>query len=145
MIIAIDFDGTCVAHDYPNIGKDIGAVPVIKDWVQRGHKIILLTMRDGKEFEAAKNWFKTFEIPLYGANENPDQKNWVKTNKIFANMYIDDAALGCPLRVDPMISIKPFVDWNQVKIMFDEIENGIKPFGNTTAHKSIVEEKNGKS
>ena len=26
MIIAIDFDGTCVTHEYPKIGKDIGAV-----------------------------------------------------------------------------------------------------------------------
>ncbi len=25
MIIAIDFDGTCVTHMYPKIGRDIGA------------------------------------------------------------------------------------------------------------------------
>jgi hypothetical protein len=25
-IIAVDFDGTCVTHEYPSIGKDIGAV-----------------------------------------------------------------------------------------------------------------------
>ena len=27
MIIAIDFDGTCVTDEFPKIGKDIGAVP----------------------------------------------------------------------------------------------------------------------
>ena len=26
MIIAVDFDGTCVTHDFPRIGKDIGAI-----------------------------------------------------------------------------------------------------------------------
>ena len=26
MIIAVDFDGTCVTHEYPNVGKNIGAV-----------------------------------------------------------------------------------------------------------------------
>jgi hypothetical protein len=30
MDICIDFDGTCVTHEFPNIGKDIGAIPVLK-------------------------------------------------------------------------------------------------------------------
>jgi hypothetical protein len=33
MIIAVDFDGTCVTHDFPHVGKDIGAVPVLKELV----------------------------------------------------------------------------------------------------------------
>ena len=37
MIIAIDFDGTCVTHDYTRIGKDFGAVPVLKKIVENGH------------------------------------------------------------------------------------------------------------
>lgn len=35
MIIAIDFDGTCVTHEYPNIGRDIG--PVLRKLVENGH------------------------------------------------------------------------------------------------------------
>ena len=31
MIIAIDFDGTCVTHDFPRVGSDIGAIPVLKN------------------------------------------------------------------------------------------------------------------
>ena len=46
MVIAVDFDGTCVTHDYPAVGKEIGAVPVLKALVQAGHKLILFTMRD---------------------------------------------------------------------------------------------------
>lgn len=30
MIIAIDFDGTCVTHEFPKIGKDIGAAPAFR-------------------------------------------------------------------------------------------------------------------
>lgn len=36
MIIAIDFDGTCVTHDYPNVGKDIGASEVLKKLAEMG-------------------------------------------------------------------------------------------------------------
>ena len=42
MIIAVDFDGTCVTHKYPDIGEDIGAVPVLKELVDKGHRLILL-------------------------------------------------------------------------------------------------------
>jgi len=97
MKIAIDFDGTCVTHEYPNIGRDIGAVPVLKRLVEAGHKLILNTMRSGPQLEAAVNWFKDHDIPLYGVNEDPGQKEWTQSPKVFANMYIDDAALGCPL------------------------------------------------
>ena len=41
MYIAVDFDGTCVTHAYPEIGNDIGAVPILKRIVERGHKLIL--------------------------------------------------------------------------------------------------------
>lgn len=43
MIIAVDFDGTCVIHEFPKVGKDIGAVPVLKKLIEKGHKIILYT------------------------------------------------------------------------------------------------------
>jgi hypothetical protein len=37
MEINIDFDGTCVTHDFPNIGTDIGSIP-LKKLVANGHK-----------------------------------------------------------------------------------------------------------
>ena len=33
MIIAVDFDVTCVTHEFPKVGKDIGAVPVLKELI----------------------------------------------------------------------------------------------------------------
>jgi hydroxymethylpyrimidine pyrophosphatase-like HAD family hydrolase len=47
-IIAIDFDGTCVSHEYPLVGKDIGAIPVLKELMSNGHRLILFTMRSNK-------------------------------------------------------------------------------------------------
>ena len=35
--------------------------------------------------------------------------------KCYAQLYIDDAALGCPLIYDPEISDRPFVNWNEVE------------------------------
>ena len=82
MIIAIDFDGTCVTHDYPRIGKDIGAVPVLKKIVENGHRLLLLTMRSGDKLDEAKKWFEDNEIPIWSANENPEQKSWTESNKV---------------------------------------------------------------
>lgn len=115
MYIAVDFDGTCVTHEYPNIGKDIGAVPVLKKLTDSGHKIILNTMRSGDKLKEAMQWFTDNNIPLYGANENPTQKSWTESPKVFANLYIDDAALGCPLIFDHAVSSRPFVNWNAVE------------------------------
>lgn len=117
MYIAVDFDGTCVSHEYPSVGKDIGAVPVLKKLTENGHKLILNTMRSGDDLSDAVKWFEENEISLYGINNNPSQKFWTDSPKVYAHLYIDDAALGCPLIFDHAISGRPFVNW----VMVDEI------------------------
>jgi hypothetical protein len=114
MNIAVDFDGTCVTHEYPEVGKDIGAVPILKKLVNNGHKLILFTMRSGEELQDAVEWFQENEIPLYGVNENPSQKEWTDSPKVYANLYIDDAGINTPLKFEPSISLRPFVDWTIV-------------------------------
>lgn len=121
MIIAIDFDGTCVTHEYPSVGKDVGAVSVLKDLIYNGHKLILNTMRSGKELSDAVKWFESNNIELYGVNENPTQKSWTTSPKVLAQLYIDDAALGVPLIENLIekngftINDRPYVDWIQVR------------------------------
>lgn len=131
MIIAVDFDGTCVTHEFPYVGKEIGAAEVLKELTDKGHKIILFTMRshpneinqnrtiDGNiisndTLQDAIDWFKKHDIPLFGVNENPTQKDWSSSPKSYAHIYIDDAALGVPLKKDSL-SEKPYVDWDIVK------------------------------
>lgn len=111
----IDFDGTCVTHSYPRIGKDIGAQEVLKKLVNKGHHLILFTMRgDKNHLNKALEWFKINEIPLYGINSNPTQKSWSSSPKSHADFIIDDTALGCPLKYDMKISSEPFIDWDKM-------------------------------
>jgi hypothetical protein len=125
MTIVLDFDGTCVSHEYPKVGYDIGAVPVLKELISNGHKLILFTMRSdientkidnksiiskgGNYLTDAVNWFKDNDIELYGIQYNPTQLSWTISNKCFGHLYIDDAALGCPLIYKE--GERPFVDW----------------------------------
>ena len=114
MIIALDFDGTVVTHEYPYVGEDIGAVPVLKELIAAGHQLILFTMRSGKLLDDALAWFERNGIELYAVNENPEQKSWTSSVKVHANIYIDDCALGCPIRFEDGVR-RPFVDWQKVR------------------------------
>ena len=114
LVIAIDFDGTCVTHEYPYMGSDIGAVPVLKELTDAGYHLVLNTMRSGKTEKEAVKWFKNNDIPLYGVNKNPDQKSWSASPKVYADLYIDDSALGVPLTSSPT-STRPYVDWIRVR------------------------------
>jgi hypothetical protein len=113
--IAVDFDGTCVTHEFPDVGRDIGAAPVLRALVDKGHQLILNTMRDSADLPPAVEWFKEKNIPLIGVNVNPTQKTWTDSPKVFALLYIDDTALGVPLKMDDALSERPFVDWVEVK------------------------------
>ena len=64
MIIAVDFDGTCVKHAYPKIGEDIGAIPVLKRLVKDGHQLVLNTMRSRGTLVEAVQWFEDNGIKL---------------------------------------------------------------------------------
>jgi hypothetical protein len=110
MDIAIDFDGTCVTHAYPAVGDDIGAEVTLRALVENGHNLILWTMRSGKALGSAVGWFTAKQIPLFGIQRNPTQDAWTTSPKCYAHMYIDDAALGCPL-VYPEDRTRPYVDW----------------------------------
>jgi hypothetical protein len=124
MIICVDFDGTCVTHEFPKVGRDIGAVQVLKELVESGNQLVLFTMRsnrpNGNFLDDAVNWFKDNEIPLYGIQENPTQKNWTTSPKAYGEIYIDDAALGSPL-IYPGNGEKPYVDWNKARELLTEI------------------------
>lgn len=115
VVIAVDFDGTCVDHRYPQVGPSVpGAADVLRELAAAGHQLIIWTMRDGQYLEDAKAWWDYQDIPYFGANRNPDQ-NWSSSPKAYAHIYIDDAALGCPLVVGHPEAERPFVDWVAVR------------------------------
>ena len=117
MDILLDFDGTCVSHKFPDIGDDIGSVPVLKRLIGNGHRLILFTMRSYKDssLDDAINWFEENDIPLYGIQEHPEQHIWTESPKAYGQLIIDDICLGIPLAMDPDKSHKPFVYWPEVE------------------------------
>ena len=121
-VIAVDFDGTCVTHEYPHVGMDIGAEPVLRELAGIGYRLVLYTMRSGSLLKDAKNWFAERKIPLYAINENPEQKSWTSSPKVYADFYIDDAAIGCPLKLGDLCP-RPYVDWEKMRELL--IANGI--------------------
>ena len=129
MIIAIDFDGTCVSHAFPEVGKEIGSPEVLRKLVDNNHQLILWTMRSdvenvpspefdelfsGKYLTDAVEWFNQNNIPLYGVQTNPTQKEWTTSPKAYAHLYIDDSALGIPLIYDENED-RPYVDWKKTE------------------------------
>lgn len=134
-IILIDFDSTCVKHNYPKVGNDIGAVPILKELVDKGHKLILFTMRSNdienqmlpeehrtteKDYlDHAIIWFSDNEIPLYGIQKNPLQHTWTTSPKAHGDLIIDDTCLGIPLKNDG--DGINYVDWIEVrKLLVDK-------------------------
>lgn len=120
MIIAVDFDGTLADHRYPDIGAEVpGAFKWLKAFVEHGARLILWTMRadcndDGNVLSDAVAWCKERGVTFWAINENPEQIDWSGSPKAYAQLYIDDAAFGCPLRENPRMGGRPFVDWEVV-------------------------------
>jgi hypothetical protein len=122
-LVAVDFDGTCVRHEYPEIGADVpNAVRVLRRLNENKIKIILWTIRSGEYLQAAVDWFAAREIDLWAINKNPQQRFWSKSPKAYAPVYIDDAALGCPLISPAEDAERPYADWFAIEKLLEEIE-----------------------
>jgi hypothetical protein len=113
-IISVDFDGTIVEHQFPLIGAPLpGALEWLKQFVDAGASLILNTMRSGAFLDEAVKYCADNGVTLWGVNENPSQRHWTTSPKVFAHVYIDDAAFGCSL--SPRASSnRVSVDWNVV-------------------------------
>ncbi len=97
MIIAVDFDGTIVEHDYPKIGKTkLFAFETLKALQEKKHTLILWTYRAGKELEEAVEFCKSNGIEFYAVNSNYPEEEYspVISRKINADVYIDDRNIG---------------------------------------------------
>lgn len=95
--IAVDFDGTIVEHQYPEIGKEkLFAFRTLKELEKKGARLILWTFRTGKELDDAVEFCRRNGIEFYAVNRNypeevPDES---VSRKIDADIYIDDKNIG---------------------------------------------------
>lgn len=124
LIIGVDFDGTIVEHEYPEVGDPIpGSVETLRECAKRGARLILWTMRSGNELLEAVRFLSDHSVPMFGINKNPEQ-HWSTSPKAYCHVYVDDAALGCPLtHGDGFAGRRPMVDWSKVApVLFAMIE-----------------------
>ena len=95
--IAVDFDGTIVEHQYPEIGKEkLFAFQTLKELGKLGAMIILWTFRTGKELDEAIEYCRQNGIEFYAVNKNYPEEIFDETvsRKINADIYIDDKNIG---------------------------------------------------
>lgn len=97
MIIAVDFDGTICAEDWPRIGEaNEDMIYTIRDRQARGDKFILWTCREGQLLMEAIEWCQQRGIEFDAINDNlPEQKKKYRDNprKVSADEYWDDRAV----------------------------------------------------
>jgi len=120
--IAVDFDSTIALTDgYPNIVRPNGNVfQVLHKWQHDlGCKILLHTMRHGKDLEAAVVWCANCGFTFDGVNVNPEnEERDPGCKKMYATFYIDDKAFGTPLLYDTTGVLKDHVDWETIDMMY---------------------------
>lgn len=99
MIIAVDFDGTIVTHEYPKIGKEIPfATQTLKMLAKDGHRLILWTVREGRLLEEAVKWCNERGVDFYAVNKDYPEEELGNNNhysrKLKADIWIDDRNVG---------------------------------------------------
>ncbi|MDT0677815.1 BT0820 family HAD-type phosphatase [Autumnicola musiva] len=97
LTIAVDFDGTLVENQYPEIGKSmLFAFEVLKKLQDEGHRLILWTYRSGVKLEDAVDFCRKKGIEFYAVNQSYPEEEFDSSisRKILADIFIDDRNLG---------------------------------------------------
>ena len=95
--VAVDFDGTIVENQFPAIGKPmLFAFETLKAMQDKGFRLILWTVRKGKQLEEAVEFCRANGIEFYAVNSNyPEETLDEETSrKIEADIFIDDRNIG---------------------------------------------------
>lgn len=114
--INLDFDGCCVYHDFPYVGKDNEyCVEIIKKWIDCYNVVIILnTSRPSYLLKPAIEWFQERGIELWAIGKNPKQ-DWTDSPKSYG-YYVDDMCAGIPLIYDD--NGRARVDWKKLDEVF---------------------------
>jgi hypothetical protein len=101
MIVAVDFDGTIV--EFRRSNPDLGIInkgfaplmpgvkPALKEIKRTGDTIIIWTCR--KDSEELKGFLVENDIPFDGINTLRKKEEWGLSNKLAADIYIDDRSI----------------------------------------------------
>lgn len=95
--IAVDFDDTIVENAYPRIGKPkLFAFETLIALQKKGFRLILWTVRTGKELDEAVEFCRQNGVEFYAVNSNYPEEVFDPTvaRKIEADIFIDDRNIG---------------------------------------------------
>ena len=95
--VAVDFDGTIVENDYPQLGKPmLFAFETLKELQKRGFTLILWTIRTGKLLDEAVEFCRQNGVEFYAVNQNHPEEVFDASlpRKIEVDVFIDDRNLG---------------------------------------------------
>ncbi|HDP76368.1 MAG TPA: hydrolase [Bacteroidales bacterium] len=95
--VAVDFDGTIVENEYPQLGKPmLFAFETLRELQKRGFVLILWTVRTGKLLKEAVEFCRQNGVEFYAVNRNhPEEILDPETpRKLEVDIFIDDRNLG---------------------------------------------------
>ena len=97
--IAVDFDGTIVTHEYPNIGTELPfATETLKMLIKDHHRLILWSVREGKLLDEAVEWCRERGVEFWAVNKDYPEESVGSNNhfsrKLKADWFIDDRGIG---------------------------------------------------
>lgn len=96
-IIAIDFDGTLVTHEFPEIGQEKpNASRVLERLLFEDYTLIIWTCRSGPDLIGVYEWLASRGLQEILVNTNVPYQliKFQPHPKIYADLYIDDRQLG---------------------------------------------------
>ena len=115
-IIAIDFDGTIVEHQFPEIGKlRKGARDAIKEIATWADVIIWTCRYKPYDLEQMTDFLGFYRIPFNAINKNMPTIDFCPVPKIYYDVLIDDRNLG---------GVPP---WDEITRQLDRFRQGWKP------------------
>lgn len=132
-VIAVDFDGTIVEHDYPRIGKEmLFAFATLKELNKKGHKLILWTIRTGHLLDEAVEYCRKNGVEFYAVNKNFPEEVLTEnaSRKLNADIFIDDRNVG------------GFIGWSNIwQTLHPESGEFNHQLKNAEAHNNYKEDK----
>jgi GNAT superfamily N-acetyltransferase len=104
--IGVDFDGTIVEHAYPDIGSEMMfAFATLRELQNRGHRLILWTIREGKLLDEAVEYCRQNGVEFYAVNKSFPEEQFeqgITPRKLQCDLFIDDRNIG------------GFIGWSEV-------------------------------
>jgi len=117
-VIAIDFDDTIFADEYPFVGEPLpGAIDTINKYYNQGHTIIIWSCREGDYAEEAILALEREGVKYHFFNNNAPErtaKYGYDSRKIGADIFIDDRSIH---------ALVVGIEWDEIDMILESYLN----------------------